>query len=133
MNIKPIRNETDYQAALQEIEAIFDSRPGSEEGDRLDILAILVESYEEKHYPIPDADPIEAIYYFMESRGLTRLDLQKYIGKSNRISEILNGKRSLSLAMIRNLHDGLGIPADILIQPVKHGPSKSKKESCYAR
>jgi HTH-type transcriptional regulator / antitoxin HigA len=132
MDIKPIRNEDDYQAALHEIEFLFDSHPGTEEGDRLEILATLVESYEEKNFPIPDADPIEIIEYFMETRGLTRSDLRKFIGNSNRISEVLNGKRTLSLTMIRNLHNGLGIPADILIQSVDQDQLKTTRENCYA-
>ncbi len=118
MDIKPIRTDEDHIAALREIDRLFSSRPGTEDGDRLDILTTLVEKYEAAHFPIPDADPVDAIHYYMESRGLTRRDLQSLIGRSNRISEVLNRKRPLSLAMIRNLHKGLGIPAEILIRPV---------------
>jgi HTH-type transcriptional regulator/antitoxin HigA len=117
MNIKPIKTETDYQAALEEIEKLFDAAPDTPEGDRLEVLVTLVEAYEEKHYSIPMPDPIEAILYHMESRGLTRRDLQPYIGSRARVSEVLNRKRSLTMEMIRNLHKGLGIPAEILIQP----------------
>jgi HTH-type transcriptional regulator/antitoxin HigA len=117
MDIKPIKTETDYQAALEEIEKLFDAAPDTPEGDRLDVLVTLVEAYEEKHYSIPKPDPIEAILYHMESRGLARRDLQPYIGSRARVSEVLNRKRPLTMEMIRNLHKGLGIPAEILIQP----------------
>jgi len=119
MDIKPIKTETDYQAALEEIENLFDAAPDTPEGDRLEVLVTLVEAYEEKHYSIPMPDPIEAILYHMESRGLTRLDLQQYIGSRARVSEVLNRKRPLSMEMIRNLHKGLGIPAEVLIQPYR--------------
>ncbi|AFR42837.1 LOW QUALITY PROTEIN: helix-turn-helix transcriptional regulator, XRE family [Geobacter metallireducens GS-15] len=117
MEIRPIKTEVDYQAALKEIELLFDAAPDTPEGDRLDVLAILVEAYEERRYSIPMPDPIEAILYYMESRGLTRRDLEPYIGSRARVSEVLNRKRSLTMEMIRNLHKGLGIPADVLIQP----------------
>ena len=117
MDIKPIKTEADYQAALQEIEGLFDAAPDTPEGDRLDVLVTLVEAYEEKHYSIPKPDPIEAILYHMESRGLVRRDLEPYIGSRARVSEVLNRKRPLTMEMIRNLHKGLGIPAEILIQP----------------
>jgi HTH-type transcriptional regulator/antitoxin HigA len=117
MDIKPIKTEIDYQAALEEIEGLFNAAPDTPEGDRLEVLVTLVEAYEEKHYSIPKPDPIEAILYHMESRGLTRLDLQPYIGSRARVSEVLNRKRPLTMEMIRNLHKGLGIPAEILIQP----------------
>ena len=117
MDIKPIKTETDYQAALEEIEGLFDAAPDTPEGDRLEVLVTLVEAYEEKHYNIPKPDPIEAILYHMESRGLTRRDLQPYIGSRARVSEVLNRKRPLTMEMIRNLHKGLGIPAEVLIQP----------------
>jgi HTH-type transcriptional regulator / antitoxin HigA len=117
MNIKPIKTETDYQAALEEIERLFEAAPDTPEGDQLEVLVTLVEAYEEKHFSIPKPDPIEAILYHMESRGLTRRDLQPYIGSRARVSEVLNRKRSLTMEMIRNLHQGLGIPAEILIQP----------------
>ena len=117
MEIKPIKNEVDYQAALKEIELLFDAAPDTPEGDRLEVLTTLVEVYEERHYTIPPPDPIEAILYHMESRGLTRRDLEPYIGSRARVSEVLNRKRPLTMEMIRNLHKGLGIPAEILIQP----------------
>ena len=117
MDIKPIKTEADYQTALEEVENLFDAAPDTPEGDRLEVLVTLVEAYEEKHYSIPKPDPIEAILYHMESRGLTRRDLQPYIGSRARVSEVLNRKRPLTMEMIRNLHNGLGIPAEVLIQP----------------
>ncbi|MDX9709842.1 MAG: hypothetical protein RBT64_09845 [Trichloromonas sp.] len=117
MKIKPIKNEADYQAALEEIERLFDAAPDTHEGDRLEVLSTLVDAYEEKHYSIPLPDPIEAILYHMESRGLSRRDLEPYIGSRARVSEVLNRKRPLTMEMIRNLHSGLGIPAEVLIQP----------------
>jgi HTH-type transcriptional regulator/antitoxin HigA len=117
MEIKPIKTEADYQVALEEIERLFDAAPDTPEGDRLEVLTTLVEAYEDKHYNIPLPDPIEAILYYMESRGLSRQDLESYIGSRARVSEVLNRRRSLTIGMIRDLHTGLGIPADILIQP----------------
>jgi HTH-type transcriptional regulator/antitoxin HigA len=117
MQIKPIRTEADYEAALDEIERLLDAKPGTSEADRMEILTTLVEAYEEKHYPIPPPDPIEAILYQMESRGLSRRDLEPYIGSRARVSEILNRKRPLTVEMIRSLHKGLGISAEVLIQP----------------
>ncbi len=117
MDIRPIRAETDYQAALAEIEALFDAPLGTPEGDRLDILTTLVEVYEAQHTPIEAPDPIEMILYYLDSRGLSRRDLEPYIGSRARVSEIINRRRSLTLEMIRKLHQGLGIPAEVLIQP----------------
>jgi len=116
MDIHPIRTEADYEAALAEIDRLFDAAPNTSEGDRLEVLATLVEAYEEQHYSIPAPDPIEAIKYHMESRGLCRRDLEPYLGSRSRVAEVLNRKRPLSLEMIRRLHTGLGIGADILIQ-----------------
>jgi HTH-type transcriptional regulator/antitoxin HigA len=116
MDIKPIRTENEYKEALTQIDAIFDALPGTPEGDLLDVLTILVEAYEEEHYPITPPDPIEAIEFHMERLGLTRRDLEPYIGSRARVSEILNRRRPLTLAMIRRLQDGLGIPAEILLQ-----------------
>ena len=119
METKPIKTEADYQAALEEIERLFDATPDTPEGDCLEVLTTLVEAYEDRHYSIPLPDPIEAIVYHMESRGLSRRDLESYVGSRARVSEILNRKRPLSIGMIRRLHVGLGIPADILIQPYR--------------
>jgi len=119
MKIKPIRTEADYEAALKEIERLFDAKSGTAEADRLEVLTTLTEVYEEKHYAIPLPDPIEAILYHMESRGLSRRDLEPFIGSRARVSEVLNKKRPLTMEMIRNLHDGLGISAEVLIQPYR--------------
>jgi HTH-type transcriptional regulator/antitoxin HigA len=118
MDIKPIKTEADYGATLKEIEGLFNAGLGTPEGDRLEILSTLVEAYEDEHYDIPAPDPVEAILYFMESRGLTRADLEPYIGSRARVSEILNRKRPLTLAMIQRLNH-LGISAEALIQPYK--------------
>lgn len=115
MNIRPIKTEKDYEDALVEIEKIFDASPGTPEGDRLDILVTLVEVYEDQHYSIPDPDPIEALNYYMESRGLSRKDLEPYIGSRARVSEVLNRRRPLTLKMIQKLNMDLGISADVLI------------------
>lgn len=117
MNIHPIRTDKDYKAALRELSAYFDNEPspGTEEGDRFEILATLVESYEAKHFPIEAPDPIEAIRFRMEQGGLTVKDLVPSIGQPNRVYEVLSRKRGLTLEMIRNLHRNLGIPAESLI------------------
>lgn len=116
MDIKPLRTESDYEAALTELDGLMEARPGTPAYDKLEVLSILVEAYEEEHYKVPLPDPIEAIEFHMERLGLTRKDLKPYIGSRGRISEILNRKRPLSLRMIRNLEKGLGIPAAILVQ-----------------
>jgi HTH-type transcriptional regulator/antitoxin HigA len=128
MNIKPIKTAEDYQVALKEIERLFEAVPDTSEGDRLEVLVTLVEAYERRHYSIPLPDPIEAIEYYMESRGLSRRDLEPYIGSRARISEILNRRRPLTLRMIRNLEEGLGIPAEILVQPYDLVSTKEEKE-----
>lgn len=116
MNIKPIHSEADYQSALDQIEQLFEAQPGTPEGDRLEVLTTLVEAYEAKHYPIPEPDdPVQVLEYYMESRGLNRSDLIAFLGSKERVSEVLGRKRGLSLEMIRRLHRGLGIPADLLI------------------
>ncbi len=117
MDIKPIRSEADYETALKTIEQFWDAAHGSPEADQLDVLVTLVEAYEEKHCPIPPPDPIEAILHYMESPGLSEPDLETYLGSDTCVSEVLNRERTLSLDMIRKLHKGLGIPADILVQP----------------
>ncbi len=117
MDIRPIKTEADYQMALTEIERLFDAVPNTSDGDRLDVLTTLVGAYEEQHYHIPAPDPVEAVKYYMESRGLSRGDLEPYIGSRARVAEVLNRRRSLSLEMIRRLNLGLGIAADVLIQP----------------
>lgn len=119
MEIHPVHTERDYEAALQRIDALMDAEPGTPEGDELDVLATLVEVYEARRHPINPSDPIEAIRFRMEQQGLNRKDLEPYIGHSGRVAEVLNCRRSLSLAMIRRLHKGLGIPLESLIQPVR--------------
>jgi HTH-type transcriptional regulator/antitoxin HigA len=120
MEIKPIRTEADYEATLAEVERLWGTEPGTPHGDRFEVLFTLVEAYEEKQYPILPPDPIEAIKYYMDSRGLDRRDLEQYIGPSGRVSEVLSRKRPLTLAMIRKLNADLGIPAEVLIQNSIH-------------
>ena len=129
MEIKPVKTEQGYINALKEIERLFNVEPGTPNGDLLDVLVTLVEAYEDAHYPIPLPNPIEAIFYYMESRGLTRADLEQYIGSRARVSEILNRKRPLTLSMIQRLHEGLGIPADVLVQPYELTTTHSKTSS----
>jgi HTH-type transcriptional regulator/antitoxin HigA len=127
MDIKPIRTEADYQAALREVESLLNSQPGTPEGDHMDVLVTLIETYEARHYPIPEPDdPVEVLRYYMESRGLKRSDLIPFLGSKERVSEVLSGKRGLSLAMIRHLHAGLGIPADLLVGP---GMKRAKRKN----
>ena len=116
MDIKPIKTETDYKTALRKIERLMEADLNTPDGDKLDVLTTLVEAYEEKYYPVEPPDPIEAILHEMESQGLSRRDLELYLGTRARVSEILNRKRPLSLEMIRKLHQGLGISAGILIR-----------------
>jgi HTH-type transcriptional regulator/antitoxin HigA len=117
MEIRPIRTQTDYQEALQEIALLFHTVPNTPEYDRLDILSTLVEDYEKKYFPIELPDPIEAIHYYMDTRGWSRRDLESCLGSRARVSEILSRKRFLTLEMIRKLNQELGVPAEILIQP----------------
>lgn len=117
MDIHPIRTEVDYNAALKAVSALvdLDPAPGTSEGDELEIMAILIERYEAEHFPLASPNPIDAIKFRMEQAGLSVPDMQPYIGNTNRVYEVLAGRRSLSLAMIRKLHEGLDIPADVLI------------------
>ena len=117
MEVKPIKTEADYNDALKNIEQLWGASYSSPEGDKLDVLVTLVDAYENEHYPIPPPDPIDAILHYMESQELSEQDLEPYIGSRSGVSEILNRQRTLSLDMIRRLHKGLGISADILIQP----------------
>jgi HTH-type transcriptional regulator / antitoxin HigA len=117
IEIRPIRTKRDYEAALREVESLWGAKGGTREGDRLDVLATLIDAYEAEHYPIDPPDPIEAIKFRMEQQGLTRRDLEAIIGSRTRIAEVLNRKRGLSIAMIRRLHQRLGISADVLIRP----------------
>jgi len=115
LNIKPIRNDDDLRAAFARLEAIFQAQEGSPEADEMEVLVALVESYENKHFPIGPADPVEAIKFRMEQQGLAAKDLEPFIGSSGRVSELLNRKRALSLGMIKRLHDGLKIPYESLL------------------
>lgn len=116
MEIKPIKTKADHRAALRAVEGLMAARQGTLEGERLDVLVTLIEAYERKHFPMDLPDPVDAIRFSMEQKGLTAKDLVPMIGQINRVYEILNGKRSLTLQMIRRLHRELGIPAESLIR-----------------
>ena len=115
--LRPIRSEADYETALEEVERLWGAKSDTPEGDRLDVLATLIEVYEVKHYPMDPPDPVEAIRFRMEQQGLTRKDLEPMIGPRNRVADVLNRKRGLSIDMIRQLHEQLGISAEVLIRP----------------
>jgi HTH-type transcriptional regulator/antitoxin HigA len=117
MQIRPIRTKADHRAALKEIERLMDAKPGTPAGDRLDVLATMVEHYESQHEPIEPPNPVDALLYHMESRGLERRDLEPYLGSRARVAEVLNRRRPLTIEMIRKLHAGLGISAEVLIRP----------------
>lgn len=116
MDIRPVRTRADHKRALAEIEGLMSARRGTPEGDRLEILVTLVEAYEARHFPMDLPDPVEAIKYHMEARGLAPADLAPFIGGKNRVYEILNRRRPLTLKMVWRLHTGLGIPAESLIR-----------------
>jgi len=126
--IRPIRSEADYDVALAEIEDLLDAPEGSPAAERLELLSILVEAYEEVHHPIDPPDPVDAIRFRMEEAGLTRRDIEPLIGSRARVSEVLNRRRPLTLPMIRRLSRGLGIPAELLIQPTSGSPSRSGRK-----
>lgn len=125
MDIRPIKNEADYRATLQEIEWLMTAEADSPEGDRLDVLVTLVEAYERQHYPIDFPDPVEAIKFRMEQQGLTVEDLVPAIGRKNRVYEVLAGTRPLTLRMIENLHARFAIPAESLLKHSRHGDGHS--------
>ena len=116
MEIKPIKTENDYNQALERLAIIFDAKNGSPEGDELEVLGILIDKYENEKFPISLPDPIEAIKFRMEQMGYNQTDLAKVVGLKSRASEILNRKRKLSLEMVRQIHEGLNIPTEVLIQ-----------------
>ena len=118
-SLKPLRNERDYERALADVERLWGAKAGTPNGDRLDILATLIDAYETEHYPMDPPDPVEAIKFRMEQQGLTRRDLEQVLGTRTRVSEVLNRKRGLSINMIRKLHEKLGIPADVLIRSIR--------------
>ncbi len=115
MKLKPIKNKTELKMALNHIDELWGAKRNTEKGDELEIMMLLVEKYEEEHYPIPPSDPIEAIKFLMEQKSLTRKDLEPYLGTRARVSEVLNKKRNLTLSMIKKLHEGLNIPYNCLI------------------
>ena len=117
MNIRPIRSKADHRRALREIEALWNCEPGTPEHERLEVLSVLVDTWEREHHPIERPDPVESIRFRMEQLGWSRKDLEPILGTRARVAEILNGKRSLTLAMIRRLHHELGVPAESLIGP----------------
>jgi HTH-type transcriptional regulator / antitoxin HigA len=116
MEIRPIKTKKDHQRAVKEIERLWGSPPGSEDGDKLEILVTLVSAYDDEHYPIDPPDPVDAIQFRMEQMGLKRADLEPLLGSRARVAEILNRRRPLSISMIRSLHQHLGIPAEVLIR-----------------
>jgi HTH-type transcriptional regulator/antitoxin HigA len=116
MKLKPIKTEQDYELALKHLDKIFDAQPGTKEGDELEILALIIEDYEDKNYPIESPDPIEAIKFRMEQMGMNQADLAKIIGHKSRASEILNKKRKLTLSMIRKLNQKLNISTEVLVK-----------------
>jgi HTH-type transcriptional regulator/antitoxin HigA len=122
MNAKVIKTEAEYEAMLKRIEVLMDADPGTPEEDELDLLCLLVEHYEEEHYPIGPPTPLGAIEFFMDQKGLTNADMVQYLGSPSKVSEVLSGKRALSKTMIRKLVEGLGIPAEILLEV--EAPSK---------
>jgi HTH-type transcriptional regulator/antitoxin HigA len=115
--VRPIRTKRDYETALKEVERLWGAKAGTPDGDRLDVLATLIDAYETEHHPMDPPDPIEAIKFRMEQQGLTRRDLEEIIGTRTRIAEVLSRNRGLSIAMIRRLHERLGISAEVLIRP----------------
>ena len=119
MELRPIRSKKEYQAALAEVERLWDAPAKSAAADRLDVLTMLVERYERQHFPIADPDPIEFLGHVMESRGLARKDMEAFIGPRGRVADIMNRTRPLTLEMIRRLADGLQLPAEVLIKPYR--------------
>jgi HTH-type transcriptional regulator/antitoxin HigA len=119
MELRPIRSRREHAAALKQIETLWDTREGTPEADRLTVLVLLVEDYEREHFPVPAPDPIDLLQHVMEAQGLSRRDLEPYIGSRARVAEILNRVRPLTIEMIRRLCSGLKLPADVLIQDYK--------------
>jgi len=117
--LKPIHTDADHEAAMEEVASLWGARTGTPEGNRLDVLATLIDAYEARRYPMDPPDPIEAIRFRMEQRGLSRKDLEPMIGARARVAEIMNRRRGLSIDMIRRLHDQLGISAEVLIRPTR--------------
>ena len=116
MRLKPIRSDRELDRALERVDELWGAKPGTPQGDELDVLMLLVGKYEEEHFAIPASDPVEAIKFLMEQNDLTRKDLEPYIGARGRVSEVLSKRRGLTLPMIKRLHKGLKIPYESLIQ-----------------
>jgi HTH-type transcriptional regulator/antitoxin HigA len=131
MQIRPIRTKADHRVALKIIERLMDAKAGTPAGDRLDVIIALVEHYESQHAPIAPPNPVDALLYHMESRGLTRTDLEPYLGSRARVADVLNRRRKLTIGMIRKLHAGLGISAEVLIRPyaVRGAAAQKQKHS----
>jgi HTH-type transcriptional regulator/antitoxin HigA len=119
MNIKPLHTKTDYRNALQKVERLWDAPEGSPEAEQLEVWVLLIQDYESRHYPVPDPNPIAFLEHVMEARGLTRKDLEPFIGTRARVAEVLNRQRALTLEMIRRLSAGLKLPADVLVRPYR--------------
>ena len=119
MTLRPIKTKRDYEAALKEVEKLWNAPTGSAKGDRLEVLVLLIQAFEARHFPMPNPDPIDFLQHVMEARSLTRKDLEPWIGSRARVAEVLNRVRPLSLEMIRRLSAGLNLPADVLVQPYR--------------
>src|SRR3989339_1229298 len=130
MTIKPIRSDDDLRAALKQLEQVFQAPAGSPQADEMEVLVTLIEAYEQKHYPIGPADPVEAIKFRMAQQNLTAKDLEPYIGSSGRVSEVLNRKRRLSLQMVKKLHTGLHIPYESLLASARSNPRAKSDRTC---
>ena len=123
MNIKVIKTEAEYEEALERVNALMDATPDSPEEEELEVLVLLIEKYEKEHYPIDLPNPIDAIKFEMDQQGLSYKDMQQYLGSASKVSEVLSGKRPLSLTMIRKLYKGLGIPYEVLLVRTDHAPA----------
>jgi len=126
MAVRPIRNDDDHAAALRRIDELWQAPEGSAEADELEVLAVLVDAFEDTRWPIEAPDAVDVLRYVMEQRGLSAADLVPYIGHRGHVYDILNRRRRLSLTMIQRLHEGLGIPADLLVKPVRLGGDVAK-------
>jgi HTH-type transcriptional regulator/antitoxin HigA len=127
VTVRPVRTEADYEAALRDIDALMEAQPGTPDGDRLDVLATLVQAYEARHHPLPPPDPVDAIRFRMEQAGLTPRDLEPYIGSRARVSEVLNRRRALTLPMIRRLGEGLQIAAEVLVREAPPATGRKRR------
>jgi HTH-type transcriptional regulator / antitoxin HigA len=132
-DIRPIHNEQDYEAALRALDVVFDAEPGTPEGDRLEVLSVLIEAYENEHHPIPPADPIELIAFYMEQNNLTVTDLGRLLGSKPHASEVLNRRRKLSLEMIRRLANEWGLPTDVLVRDTRLAPKTKRPKRAVLR